>query len=364
MIQSHNQPPPSPGNSLFNELEMSLSEADMNLHQKNTFKYRTSDDDDDVMSDEGVPDILVTTPNNREINRISSELRQVYNKLISLKRKLKDEDDVTVGECDDDVITADMISRLVDQVVLLIQERILSLGIIDPRTDSPRANSENGEETCSITESRLSETEVDLLEQQLSELNHLLNERNAECSAKKKELNELQSSVIVKDEKVDMLEVKVNKQDREIESLRQERDILMSDKTMEEKLKQVLEERDEAIKRANDLQANEEQHTSDMKKLNTQLIAAVQQKIELSEQLEEWQFDMASLIDQQLSSQIKNEQKRSRKRTNSGSRQEQQQQQKVKSYLSRFFKRKSSNSNSKESSQSTTPNIQSPVPPK
>ena len=44
-------------------------------------------------------------------------------------------------------------------------------------------------------------------------------------------------------------EFQVNKQDREIESLRQERDILMSDKTMEEKLKQVLEERDEAIKR-------------------------------------------------------------------------------------------------------------------
>ena len=78
-----------------------------------------------------------------------------------------------------------------------------------------------------------------------------------------------------------------------------------------------------------------------------------------------FQFDMASLIDQQLSSQIKNDQKRSRKRTNSGSRQEQQQQQqKVKSYLSRFFSRKSSNTNSKESSQSTTPNIQSPVPPK
>lgn len=70
-VQSHNQPPPSPGNSLFNELEMSLSEADMNLHQSSTpFKYGTSCDNDDVMSDEGVPDILVTTPNNREINRV------------------------------------------------------------------------------------------------------------------------------------------------------------------------------------------------------------------------------------------------------------------------------------------------------
>jgi len=37
------------------------------------------------------------------------------------------------------------------------------------------------------------------------------------------------------------------------------------------------------------LQAHEEQHDSDMKKLNNQLIAAVQQKIDLSEQLEQWQ---------------------------------------------------------------------------
>jgi len=41
----------------------------------------------------------------------------------------------------------------------------------------------------------------------------------------------------------------VNKQEREIESLRNERDLLLSDKTIEEKLRIALEERDQAIKR-------------------------------------------------------------------------------------------------------------------
>eukprot|EP00111_Clytia_hemisphaerica_P019736 TCONS_00058240-protein len=363
VLQAHNQTPPT-NTSLFSELEMSMSEADMNLHHQNNvstpLKHQMSDDED-------VPDIFVTTPNNRDLNRISSELREVYLKLISLKHKLKDEDDsarTDNGE-DYDVITADMVSRLVDQIIHLIQERILSLGIIDPRTESPRLGSENGDETCSLPDSRHSDTEVELLEQQLVELNQLLNEKNTECEDKKKELHALQATVVVQEEKADILEVKANKQEREIEALRSERDLLLSDKTMEEKLKQVLEERDEAIKRANDLQAHEEQHTSDMKKLNNQLISAVQQKLELSEQLEEWQFDMASLIDQQLTSQIKNEQKRSRKRTNSGSQQQQQQQQqKVKSYLTRFFSRKNSNANSKEPSRTNTPNLQSPVPPK
>ena len=67
-FQSHNRTPPS-GNSLFNELEMSLSEADMNLHHNSTpLKRHTSDDD---MYGDDVPDIYVTTPNNREISRVS-----------------------------------------------------------------------------------------------------------------------------------------------------------------------------------------------------------------------------------------------------------------------------------------------------
>ena len=75
-LQSHSQAPASGGSSLFSELEMSMSEADMNLHHHHSNStplkhgFYGDHDDGDVMSDEGVPDILVTTPNNREINRV------------------------------------------------------------------------------------------------------------------------------------------------------------------------------------------------------------------------------------------------------------------------------------------------------
>ena len=48
----------------------------MNLHHHHSNStplkhgFYGDHDDGDVMSDEGVPDILVTTPNNREINRV------------------------------------------------------------------------------------------------------------------------------------------------------------------------------------------------------------------------------------------------------------------------------------------------------
>ena len=94
--------------------------------------------------------------------KISSELREVYQKLASLKRKLTDEDErdeqsSTVENYD--TISADMISRLVDQIILLIQERILSLGIIDPRVESPRVslsskNLDGGEHLCRVCVNR------------------------------------------------------------------------------------------------------------------------------------------------------------------------------------------------------------------
>jgi len=70
--------------------------------------------------------------------QITSELREVYQKLNNLKRKLKDEDESITKEDELENITPEMISRIVDQVIVLIQERILSLGAIDHRSESPR----------------------------------------------------------------------------------------------------------------------------------------------------------------------------------------------------------------------------------
>lgn len=69
---------------------------------------------------------------------MSAELKAVFLKLKVLKNKLTDENSEDDDSDTENLITTDMISRMVDQVIHLIQERILSLGVIDPRMESPR----------------------------------------------------------------------------------------------------------------------------------------------------------------------------------------------------------------------------------
>ena len=56
----------SRNNSLFNELEMSLSEADRNMQQSMSTPNKHSEDE----YDEDLPDIFITTPNRAEIDKV------------------------------------------------------------------------------------------------------------------------------------------------------------------------------------------------------------------------------------------------------------------------------------------------------
>ena len=50
---------------------MSLSEADMNFHNSTPLKRRSSDED---IYDDELPDIYVTTPNNKELTKVCLHL--------------------------------------------------------------------------------------------------------------------------------------------------------------------------------------------------------------------------------------------------------------------------------------------------
>jgi len=189
----------------------------------------------------------------------------------------------------------------------------MALSIIE-NNNEPSCQEMDNCDNISQPDSHTSDRETDILEQQVHDLNQRLNITTFELDKTKRELVTAQTTANDCKDRADALTVKTNCQDREVENLRQEREILLNDKTMDENLKKALEDRDGALQRENDMKANYEVAQSDMKKLNDQLIAAVQQKLELSEQLEQWQFDMAQLIDQQLSTKVKRDNQKSRKR--------------------------------------------------
>ncbi len=53
-------------------------------------------------------------------------------------------------------------------------------------------------------------------------------------------------------------------------------------------------------------------------KVNSQLLEAIQQKVELSQQLEEWKVDMEALLEEQIRERLVESERRSRRVAHSG----------------------------------------------
>ncbi|XP_068094822.1 BICD family-like cargo adapter 1 isoform X2 [Hyperolius riggenbachi] len=89
----------------------------------------------------------------------------------------------------------------------------------------------------------------------------------------------------------------------EMSALKEERDHLLEltqNNDMHEQLLKAIKDRDEAIAKKNAVEMELAKCRIDLMSLNTQLLDAIQQKVNLSQQLEAWQDDMHRVIDQQL----------------------------------------------------------------
>ncbi|XP_043834255.1 BICD family-like cargo adapter 1 isoform X2 [Dromiciops gliroides] len=89
----------------------------------------------------------------------------------------------------------------------------------------------------------------------------------------------------------------------EMTALKEERDrlrVTSEEKEAKEQLLKAIRDRDEAIAKKNAVEMELAKCKMDMMSLNSQLLDAIQQKLNLSQQLEAWQDDMHRVIDQQL----------------------------------------------------------------
>ena len=72
--------------------------------------------------------------------QLKSDIINIYTKLRLVQSQLTDSEQSNnaFGEVNDDIISnTDLVTKLVDHVIELIQEKVLTLGVIDARTDSP-----------------------------------------------------------------------------------------------------------------------------------------------------------------------------------------------------------------------------------
>lgn len=122
-------------------------------------------------------------------------------------------------------------------------------------------------------------------------LERTLKKKEIESKQREDEMTELMS-------KLSVTEVKLRAAEEERDTLRD--DIENSDASRDVLIKKAWETRDAAVKRKNNTEIELAKTRIDVMQINSQLMEAVQQKVELSQQLDQWQEDMQELLEEQM----------------------------------------------------------------
>ncbi|KAH6933600.1 hypothetical protein HPB50_016788 [Hyalomma asiaticum] len=107
--------------------------------------------------------------------------------------------------------------------------------------------------------------------------------------------------------------------DTELRALHEERDRLRDDvgssrMAKDEIVKRAWDTRDQAVARKNNTEIELAKTRIELMHINSQLMEAIQQKVELSQQLEQWQVDMQSLLDERVQKQLRIQEAEDRRR--------------------------------------------------
>lgn len=130
-----------------------------------------------------------------------------------------------------------------------------------------------------------------------------------ELESTKDQLKQTQDELKRRGEALIEMTSKLSVCEAELRGAREERDrargdIEHSELTKDEILAQAYQSRDQAIARKNRVEVELARTRIDVLQANSQLMEAIQQKIELSQQLEQWQMDMQALLDEHVRSKL------------------------------------------------------------
>jgi len=139
----------------------------------------------------------------------------------------------------------------------------------------------------------------------------------------RKDVKEKSDSVKRLTDELAELKKRVTIQEVELKAGREERDNARSDLESadlpkDEMVKRAVEMRDQAVARKNTVEIELAKTRIEVMHINSQLMETIQQKVELSQQLEQWQVDMQALIDDQLKKKLTEQEERRKAATNNG----------------------------------------------
>ena len=109
--------------------------------------------------------------------------------------------------------------------------------------------------------------------------------------------------------------------EKQLSAATEERDTLREDISntgagKDELIKKAWDVRDAAVKRKNDTMIELAKARIDVMQINSQLLEAIQQKVELSQQLDQWQGDMEELLEEQMVKKMRAQERPARRKDN------------------------------------------------
>merc|ERR1712217_502806 len=130
-----------------------------------------------------------------------------------------------------------------------------------------------------------------------------LKKKEEESKARENEIKDLLSKLTVTEVQLKAAEEERDTLKSDIENSEAGRDVL---------IKKAWETRDAAVKRKNNTEIELARTRIDVMQVNSQLMEAIQQKVELSQQLDQWQQDMQELLEEQMNRKMRAAQSQSK----------------------------------------------------
>jgi len=282
----------SPGHqtSLLNEMEMSDSEKSLNASRR---PFSQIDEDEDVEVEN--PEIRINEENsNEEKEEILSSYQQIKTLCSQLRQRTRrnSNESVETSSSSEEILHTDSIkSGALNSALHELR------GLVH---DLLRKEAKGACLACGADSNDKIRMEVQL---------HKSQEQNEKLERRLKEQEDLNKR---KDDELLEAKSKLSVTEVKFSAIEEERDILKSDQensnaAKDELIKKAWEVRDAAVKRKNNTEIELARTRIDLMQVNSQLLDAIKQKVELSQQLDQWQVDMHELLEEQMVKKMRDE---------------------------------------------------------
>lgn len=193
---------------------------------------------------------------------------------------ISDVESMTCEDISPSMLKVGLLSEVVQELSGLIQE------LLSRRDSHPSSSSSSGIELEMELEAELHRAHEDL-----EKMQRHLDSQKEELKRRTEQVMELTSKLSVRDAELAGVTEERDRARNDLEETHLARD---------EVVHKAWEVRDAAVARKNTVEVELAKTRIDVMQANSQLMEAIQQKVELSQQLEQWQMDMQSLLDDQM----------------------------------------------------------------